>query len=186
MWAILLSIISQKRYLITMIAVFILYVLIYLAATQFFVFDKRVAAEEGFFIIKIAENWQELILNQRAPFLFEPIGILYLGGLKFFIAPINILIAALLGLLVALNISVSYYSFRTLALRGAQGIISLLGTIPAIIGGATCCVPLLILLIGLQLTATLVTVWSFFVPLSFILLIGTLVWALHRTEKKKF
>lgn len=185
MWKILLSIISQKRYLITAVVVFVLYVLIYLAATQFLVFAKRIAAEEGFFVIKIAENWQELIFNQRAPFLFEPIGILYVGGVKFFIAPLNFLIAALLGLLVALNISVSYYSFRTLALRGAQGVVSLVGTVPAIISGAACCVPLLILVIGLQLTATLVAVFSFFVPLSFILLIAALWWALHRIEKKK-
>ena len=60
---------------------------------------------------------------------------------------------------------------------------SLIGTIPAIIGGAACCVPTLILVIGLQLTATLAAVWSYFVPLSAILLILSLWWSLRRIQK---
>lgn len=185
MFATLLAIISQKRYLITALAVFTLYVLIYLAATQFLIFTQRTSMSEGFFAVKIAENWRELIFSQRAPFLFESIGVLYLGKIKIFISVPNILIAALLAVLVALNVSVSYYSFRALSLRGVKGVMGLLGTVPAIVSGAACCVPTLILVIGLQLTATLAAVWSFFVPLSFILLVTALWWALHKVEKKR-
>jgi hypothetical protein len=50
-------------------------------------------------------------------------------------------------LLVGLNAAV-----RTLALRGGRGFASLVGTIPALVGGAACCVPTLILMIGLQMS----------------------------------
>lgn len=185
MFATLLTILSQKRYLVTTIVVFVLYVIIYLAATQFLIFVQRVPMAEGFFELKILENWRELIFRQRAPFLFESIGALYFGGIKVFISVPNILIAALLGILVALNISVSYYSFRALSLRGTRGIMGLLGTVPAIVSGAACCVPTLILVIGLQLTATLAVLWSFFVPLSFVLLIAALWWALYKIKVKR-
>lgn len=185
MFATLLTIFSQKRYWVTAIAVFVLYVIIYLAATQFLIFVQRIPMAEGFFELKVLENWQDLMFRQRAPFLFESIGALYLGGIKIFISVPNILIAALLGVLVAFNISVSYYSFRALSLRGARGFMDLLGTVPAIVSGAACCVPTLILVIGLQLTAGLATLWSFFVPLSFVLLIASLWWGLYKIKNKK-
>jgi len=185
MFATLLTILSQKKYLVTTIAVFVLYVIMYLAATQFLIFVQRTPMAEAFFELKILENWRELIFRQRSPFLFESIGALYIGGIKVFISVPNILIAVLLGVLVAFNISVSYYSFRALSLRGVRGVMGLLGTVPAIVSGAACCVPTLILVIGFQLTATLATLWSFFVPLSFVLLLVTLWWALYKIEKKR-
>ena len=186
MTRILLSILSKKRYWITAVIVFFVYVVIYLAATQFLIFTERGAEEmNGFFAVRIAENWQEIMFRQRAPFLFESIGAVYAGGMKLFISPLNMLLAGALGVLVALNFAVSYYNFRALTLRGPKGFMSLLGTVPAIVSGAVCCVPTLILVIGLQLTATFVAVWSFFVPLSFVLLIMALWWALYKIEKKK-
>lgn len=185
MFGTLLTIISQKRYAITAITALVLYVIIYLAATQFLIFAQYAPMAEEFFKLKISENWQELLLRQRAPFLFEPIGALYLGRVKFFISLPNFLIAALLGMLVAFNISISYYSFRVLSLRGTRGIMNLISTLPSIVSGAACCVPTLILVIGLQLTATLATLWSFFVPLSFVLLIASLWWALYKIKKRR-
>lgn len=75
-----------------------------------------------------------------------------------------------LGVLVAANIAVSYYGFRAFGMRGVRGMHALVGTLPARISGATCCVPTLILVIGLQLTATLAAIWSLLVPISAVLL----------------
>jgi hypothetical protein len=140
---------------------------------------------ESFFGFKLLSNWTELIFRQRSPFLFESIGVIYLGPIKLFLSIGNFLIALILGVLVGANISVSYFSFRSLSLRGTKGFVSLIGTIPAIIGGAACCVPTLILVIGLQLTATLAAIWSYFVPLSAFLLLVSIWWSLRRTQKRK-
>ncbi len=140
---------------------------------------------DSFFGFKLLANWPELIFRQRSAFLFESIGIIYIGPIRLFLSIGNFLIAFVLGLLVGANITVSYYSFRSLSLRGTKGFISLLGTIPAIVSGAACCVPTLILVIGLQLTATLAAIWSFFVPLSALLLFVSLWWSLRRIQKRK-
>ncbi len=182
---ILLHIILQRRYLITLIISIIVYFLIYLAATRFLILSFRIEPMESFFGFKLLSNWGELIFRQRSPFLFESIGVIYIGPIKLFLSIGNFLIALVLGILVGSNISVSYFGFRSLSLRGARGFVSLIGTIPAIIGGAACCVPTLILVIGLQLTATLAAVWSYFVPLSAVLLILSLWWSLRRIQKRK-
>ncbi|MBI4114485.1 MAG: hypothetical protein HY445_01430 [Candidatus Niyogibacteria bacterium] len=184
MVSLLFSILGERRYWLTAAIIFFVYVIVYLAATQFLIFTQRMGATDGFFAIKIAENWQELMFRQRAPFLFESIGAMYLGGLKLFISVPNMFLAATLGILIGLNGAVSYYSFRALSLRGSQGLVQLIGTVPAILSGAACCVPTLILVIGLQLTATLATVWAFFVPLSVFLLFAALWRSLRKIKKR--
>lgn len=115
----LLSIITQRRYLVTAVVALLLYILVYLAATQFLIFSSRMGEVGSFFTLKILPNWQDLIFRQRSPFLFESIGTLYVGSIKLFISVLNIAIAALLGTLIGANIAVSYYSFRSkLGLRG--------------------------------------------------------------------
>ncbi len=179
------TIISQKRYWITAIIAVIAYFIIYLAATKFLILSFRIEPMESFFGFKLLPNWTGLIFRQRSAFLFESIGVISIGPIKLFLSIGNFIIALILGLLVAANISISYYSFRSLSLRGTKGFISLLGTIPAIISGVACCVPTLILVIGLQLTATLAAIWSFFVPLSAVLLFLSLWWSLRRIQKRK-
>lgn len=178
----IISIVLQKKFLVVALIALFLYLAIYLAATQHLIFTSRVAQAESFFMLKIFPNWPELLFKMRAPFLFESIGAVYLGNLKIFLSIPNIMIGTLLGILVAANITTTYYSFKMLGLQGVQGIGALLGTIPAIVSGAACCVPTLILVIGLQLTATLATVWSFFVPLSALLLLVSLFWSLGRIQ----
>lgn len=175
------SIITQRKLLFLL--VLLVYLLLYLAATSHLVFTFRMDGMEPFVSFKVLSNWEELIFRQRSPFLFEPIAVLsFTSYLKFLVSVPNLILALVLGGLVAANATIAYHSFRLLGLRGLHGLGALLGTVPAILSGAACCVPTLILLIGLQLTATLAAVWSLFVPLSFLLLIGSLVWALKRIE----
>ncbi len=47
------------------------------------------------------------------------------------------------------------------------------------LAGAACCVPTLILVIGLQLTATVAAAWSLLVPASALLLALSLWWSLR-------
>jgi hypothetical protein len=104
----------------------------------------------------------------------------FVGPLAMFLSIPNLAIALALGLLVGANVAASYYSFHALGMRGVRGIHALAGTIPALISGTACCVPTLILVIGLQLTVTLAAVWSWLVPASALLLVVSLWWSLHR------
>jgi hypothetical protein len=174
----LVSILTEKRFLITALVSLLAYVVLYLAAMQYLIVAPGGA--ESFLSLQIVPDWRDLFFRQRAAFLFEPIGALHLGPLVLFLSIPNLAIGVLLGLLVAANIAVSYYGFRALGMQGVRGFHALIGTIPALISGAACCVPTLILVIGLQLTATLAAVWSLLVPISAVLLVMSLWWSLHR------
>lgn len=174
----LFSILSQRRYLYTALAALTVYAVLYLAAAQLLVWQRDAEPAAA---ISLSSDWRALLFRERAPFLYEPIGVVAPGPhLRLYLAVPNIAIALLLGALVGLNAAVSYHSFRALAFRGARGFVSLLGTIPALISGAACCVPTLILVIGLQMSATLIAVWPFFIPASAALLIAVLWWSLAR------
>lgn len=179
----LVSILRTRRFLIAALMALAAYVALYLAAAQFLI--AAPGETESVFALRVLPGWRDLIFRQRAPFLYEPIGVLHFGPFMLFLSIPNIVIATALGLLVAANVAVSYFSFRALGLRGVRGLHSLIGTIPALISGAACCVPTLILVIGLQLTATLATVWSWLVPASALLLVGSLWWSLRRIPQQR-
>lgn len=178
----LASILRSRRFLIAALVALGAYVLLYLAAAQYLV--AAPGETDSFFAFRLLPDWRELMFRQRAPFVFEPIGALHFGPFMLFVSIPNLVIAVALGLLVAANVAVSYFSFHALGLRGLRGLHSLIGTIPALISGMACCVPTLILVIGLQLTATLATVWSWLVPASALLLVGSLWWSLHRMPEQ--
>jgi len=179
----LVSILTDRRAPITAFIGLLAYVVLYLAAMQYLIVAP--AGSDPFFGLQIVPRWQDLVFRQRAPFLFEPVGALHLGPVILFLSVPNIIIGLVLGILVAANIAVSYYGFHALGMRGVRGMHALIGTIPALVSGAACCVPTLILVIGLQLTATLATIWSLLVPVSVFLLVVSLWWLLHRMPAER-
>lgn len=179
---VLKQVFAERRYRRVAWVVFLLYTLIYLLVTRFIVVSG--APAEVFFGAEFLPNWMDVVFRQRAPFLFESIGSIQLTPyVTIFLSIPNLILAFILSELVALNIAISYFVFRKVGWQGGKGVASLIGTIPALLGGAACCVPTLILVLGLQFTATLSTVWPLFVPLSILLLIGSLWWVIRQAEK---
>lgn len=174
----LLSILAQRRFLTAALISLAAYVTMYFAAMQYLVMAP--GGTEPFLAVELLPDWRNLVFRLRGPFLFEPVGVLHVGPLAMFLSVPNLAIALALGLLVGANVAASYYGFHALGMRGLRGIHALVGTVPALISGAACCVPTLILVIGLQLTATLATVWSWLVPASALLLVISLWWSLRR------
>lgn len=174
--SLLVSILAQRRFLIAALISLAAYVVLYLAAMQYLV----IAPGDSLLSLEVLPEWRSLAFRQRGPFLFEPIGVLHVASFAIFLSVPNLAIALGLGLLLGANVAASYYGFRELGMRGLRGVHALVGTIPALISGAACCVPTLILVIGLQLTATVATVWSWLVPASALLLVVSLWWSLHR------
>lgn len=170
------------RYWLTGIIVFFVYLGIYLYIVGQLVPGAHLA-ESGYF--GVLDNWQELIFKQRSPFLFESFGFVSLGYFAVFLS-LNLLFGVLLSTLVAANIIVSIYSFFALGLKGGRGFMALIGTIPALLSGAACCAPLLILILGIQLSATLLSAFAFLVPVAIFLLLGSLWLALKRIQSGKF
>jgi hypothetical protein len=179
----LMQILSHRQHLLTAIVALVAYAILYLVAAQLIIWVSDTTTANA--IVVISPEWQQLLFRKRAPFSYEPIGVLTLGPIGFYLAVPNIVIALLLGTLVGLNAAVSYHSFNALPLRGAREVVSLLGTIPALMGGAACCVPTLVLIVGLQMSATVIAIWPLFVPASAALLLAALWWSLAHGPNHK-
>lgn len=169
------------------IAIFLIYLVLYLYISGFLIFYSLGAFESSPGGFKVLSNWQNLIFKQRSPFLFESIGSWSLAPyFTIFLSVPNLLLGAFLSFLVAANIVASIYSFRSLGLRGGRGLLTLLGTIPALLSGAACCAPLLILILGIQLSAALLTTFSLLVPVAIIFLSFGLWLAIRRIKSGQF
>jgi len=175
------KIFSFWRYRIVAAILFVVFVVAYLYSAQFIIWGAVTTNGTGFLLIP---EWPSLMFRQRAPFLFEAIAVVRLGGfVTLFLSVPNLIIASLLGALVSLNMTLSYYVFRTIGLRGAKGAVTLIGTIPALLSGAACCTPTIIAVIGLQFTGVIAAAWPWAIPVSLLILSVSLWWSLKQASK---
>ena len=61
---------------------------------------------------------------------------------------------------------------KACGLESSSGVVA---GIPALLSGAACCGPTILLVVGVQASATIITGFQFLVPLALVLLIGSLL-----------
>lgn len=90
---------------------------------------------------------------------------------------LNTLIGIALGVLVGLNLAITYLAWRQPAACGiGTTSAGLLAGIPAILSGSACCGPILVIVLGVQATGIFApAVFAFLLPVAAVLLITTLL-----------
>lgn len=153
--------------------------LAYLAAYLFMLGDLTFGrhADWG---ARLAANWSELWLRPRSLFQFEGIAMIEGGFATLIVSPLNLLIAGILGLLVAANV----HGALTLRQAPAQCSVSgsragLAAAVPALLAGGACCVPALLLLIGVPGLGAVAGLFGWLIPLAFGLLVASRWWQLR-------
>ena len=169
----------RSRAILSIVA--ISYFLFYLVVTGIITFSSQ-----GTFNLFISDSWPSLILRERTPFNWEPIGFLSIGFITFFLAIPNIVFGILTAVLVGANISVSAYTYsarKTCKINPSQ---SVLAAVPALLTGVACCGPTFLLSLGIAsatVTVAFVSVLPFLFPIALIGLVGALFWAGWRINK---
>lgn len=122
-----------------------------------------------------------LMWQRRIGVQFEGVAILTLPGLMWLVSPLNTLIALALGALVGLNAMLGYraYRQRQCAIGGTTATVA---TLPALLSGAACCAPVTLLALGIPVTASVLTLFQWLVPLAAGLLIASAFWLHHHTR----
>lgn len=133
----------------------------------------------------VAPNWSSKLLDPIAGYTFEPVAALYLfDGFALFLAPLNLLIGAVLGGLIALNVASAAYALTTVRSCRRLSWTGLLGSLPALLTGFACCVPTVGLVLGANLALALISLQSFLLPLGVAGLAAGLFWNLYRTRRE--
>ena len=134
----------------------------------------------------VVSDWGTKMWKPIAPFVWEPIVALYpIHSVALFISVPNVLLALLLGTLVALNMAVAVARAKlVVAMKKSGGFVSsFLASLPALITGFACCVPTVILALGslaAAFTVAAIAIAPYFLPLAALALIGNLVWGLRQ------
>lgn len=119
-------------------------------------------------------------MRSTGPLAYEPVALVGLGPLSLLLSPVNLLVGLALALLVGANVAVWFLAWRQPAACGlessAGSSAGLLAGLPALLSGAACCGPVLLIALGVQASALLLSAFAVLVPLAAVLLVGTLLY----------
>lgn len=161
------------------LGVTVLYLLGYLYAIG----TLRLGAE-GVGLRVAAAPTQRLFQQTFGSFTYEPVALVKLGVLTYQFS-LNTVIGLVVGVLVGVNVAVSEFAWRQPTACGVgTSSAGLLAGIPALLSGAACCAPLVVLLIGIQVTGALLVVFELLLPISVALLVGSLVAVGQRVDRE--
>ncbi|MGH2953326.1 MAG: hypothetical protein ACRDK9_04790 [Solirubrobacterales bacterium] len=164
------------------------YLLLYLLAIQ----DIAISAsgKYGRFAdtpsVEVVSEWPERILAERAPFLFEPIATAYpIPQLALFLSPGNLLVGSTLAALLGLTVAAALWAGSRQRACGRMRFAGVLGALPGLLLGFSCCAPTLILLLGPSFAAAFLPAFiplrPYLFPFAVGLMAAMLVWSARRT-----
>jgi len=158
--------------------------LAYLLVFQIAAGDMTLGGASRLSSIQLVENWQSLLLRMRAPFQFEAVAFVETPFLAWLISPVNISIGIMLGLLTGFQIALTRMARQCAAACGISPATGLLAGLPGLLAGSACCAPILFILLGVQITASLITLMGLMIPAAFFLLAGGLALTLRTAARR--
>lgn len=146
------------------------YLLIYLATIG----NLSVGSGSGPLTVRLVEDFS-LAFETTGFFRYEAIAVISLGGLTYLFSPLNLLLASVLSALVGANAALSYLGLVQPRACGLEASSGAFASVPALLSGAACCGPTILLVIGFQASASIVAGFQLLVPLALVLLVGSLL-----------
>jgi hypothetical protein len=146
------------------------YFVVYLATVG----DLALGGAGGGVSVRVVDDLSRAVASQGF-FRFGAIAVVGAGPVTYLFSPLNAALALVLSVLVGANVGLTYLGLiqpRACGLESSTGVIA---GIPALLSGAACCGPTILLVVGVQASATIITGFQFLVPLALALLIGSLL-----------
>lgn len=159
----------------------LIYLVLFQIALGDLTLDARAARAPEAFLVP---GWAEMIWRTRGPFHFEPIGMMQAPFVVWLISPLNVAIGAVLGALTGAQIALVRIARRCAVQCGLSPLTGLLAGLPGLLAGTACCAPLLFLLLGVQVTAGLLTLMGLMVPIAFVLLLAGMLFTLRYAARR--
>lgn len=147
------------------------YLLLYLSTVG----DLTVFGSDGGTItVRVADDLSRAFTSTGF-FRFGGIAVVSAGPVTYLLSPLNLLLALFLATLVGANVALSYLGLIQPRACGLEASTGVLAGVPALLSGAACCGPTILLVIGVQASATLITGFQLLVPVAVAMLVGGLL-----------
>lgn len=161
--------VRRRDSLVVVVAATLSYLLVYLATVG----DLALGGAGGV-SVRVVDDLSRAVASQGF-FRFGAIAVVGAGPVTYLFSPLNAALALLLSVLVGANVGLTYLGLiqpRACGLESSTGVVA---GIPALLSGAACCGPTILLVVGVQASATIITGFQFLVPLALVLLVGSLL-----------
>lgn len=107
---------------------------------------------------------------------FEPVALVEFG-VGTYLFSLNTFVGLGIALLVGMNLAVTYLAWRQPKACGIGSSSSgVLAGVPALLSGAACCGPIVLIVFGVQASGVVLTAFQWLVPAAVVLLVGSLLW----------
>lgn len=122
---------------------------------------------------------------QRGPgrFAYEGIAIVDLAVARYIFSPVNTAIGLGMGALVGVSFALSYLAYVRPASCGVGASSGVLAAIPAALSGGACCAPVLFIVLGVTATGATLTIVTWLLPISALLLLATIVYLAGKIDQ---
>lgn len=165
------------------LAVFLAVTASYLFAYLYAIADVAIDTAAGFsYDMPVADPLARMFEPSPGQFSYEAIAFVELGVVNWVFSPLNTAIGLGIATLVGVNLAVSYLAISQPASCGIGAGSGLLASVPALLAGGACCGPVVAIALGIQVSSTLLTVYSWLLPASVGLLLVSLVYVAGKVD----
>lgn len=154
------------------------YLVVYLVATG------ELASGTGDVGVVVVADPLARAFQRTGTLRFESVALVDAGIVRFLFAPLNLLVGAGLAALIGANLGLSWLAWRQPRAcgLGAKSGVGLVAGVPALLSGAACCAPVLLIVVGIQASSLLLLTVDVLVVLAGLALVGTLVYVAGRID----
>lgn len=127
----------------------------------------------------------KLFRPSLGPLSFTSVARVQLGPLTYLFS-LHSILGLGLATLVGLNVGLTYLAWTQPTACGlGRSSTGFLASVPAVLSGTACCGPVVLIVFGVQASAVVLTAFQFLLPLSVVLLVGSLVLVSRRIEPER-
>ena len=129
----------------------------------------------GWDVFVVADPLSKFFEPALGPLSYRPVARVRMGPLTYLFS-FNTVIGLGVAVLVGLNMALTTLVWRQPASCGiGERSTPLVASVPALLSGSACCGPVVFLAFGIQASSTMLTLFEFLLPISVLLLVGSLV-----------
>ncbi|TKX66985.1 hypothetical protein [Halorubrum sp. SP9] len=122
------------------------------------------------------------LFARTGPASFGAIATVDTGVVRLLLSPVDVAIGAVVAGLVGINLGTTYLAVRRPAECGIGAVSGLLASVPALLSGTVCCGPVVLLAVGIQATAVVLTAFVWLLPIGIALLLASLAYVATKID----
>jgi hypothetical protein len=163
-------------------AVFGAVTLVYLLGFLYALGDLAVRPGIGTGLLVVEDPLSRALEPGSGPFAYEGVAVVDLGIARYLFSPVNLLFGLGLSALVGLNLALSYLAAVQPNSCGIGAGTGLLASVPALLSGTACCAPVVLLVLGIQASALVLSLFVWLLPIGVVALLASLVYVVTKVD----